>query len=358
MKTKFSTNNKLVIIGNGFDLAHGLKTSYSHFLTGYFNSCANSFRKNASEKQEGYSDDLVEISNLEIEIHDFLDIDDIKRRFLNNAQDRYLITNGFFKELVENVIDNWVDIEAFYYEKVKGIFDLTNSDFLNPKDKLQEKRERHRRRISKLNTEFNQLKEVFLNYLRRQELDIRRIGEIDTFFSKLYKSIEDSGRIHIVNFNYTNKVEKYFDSLKEFEVNFIHGDMLKEDSHIIFGYGDEEDEYYKRMEDLRIDEYFHNFKSFGYARTRNYQRLLDEMKDNKFDVFILGHSCGFSDKVLLKTIFGHSNCEKIHIRYHQWNGSIKGNDYIKKTMQMSILFNDKGQFRERLVNFEESEPLC
>jgi hypothetical protein len=24
--------NKLVIIGNGFDLAHGLNTSYSHFI--------------------------------------------------------------------------------------------------------------------------------------------------------------------------------------------------------------------------------------------------------------------------------------------------------------------------------------
>ncbi|NAS10892.1 AbiH family protein [Poritiphilus flavus] len=27
--------NKLVIVGNGFDLAHGLATSYGHFINDY-----------------------------------------------------------------------------------------------------------------------------------------------------------------------------------------------------------------------------------------------------------------------------------------------------------------------------------
>lgn len=33
--------NNLIIIGNGFDLAHGLKTSYSDFIIWYFNQVKN-----------------------------------------------------------------------------------------------------------------------------------------------------------------------------------------------------------------------------------------------------------------------------------------------------------------------------
>jgi hypothetical protein len=35
--------NRLVIIGNGFDLAHGLPTSYRDFIDGYFVDAANAF---------------------------------------------------------------------------------------------------------------------------------------------------------------------------------------------------------------------------------------------------------------------------------------------------------------------------
>jgi hypothetical protein len=50
--------NKLVIIGNGFDLAHGLKTKYSDFMLWYFNDI---FKIHNSER--GYSDKLIEVSS-------------------------------------------------------------------------------------------------------------------------------------------------------------------------------------------------------------------------------------------------------------------------------------------------------
>ncbi len=31
--------NRLILIGNGFDLAHGLKTSYHDFILDYFKNC-------------------------------------------------------------------------------------------------------------------------------------------------------------------------------------------------------------------------------------------------------------------------------------------------------------------------------
>lgn len=48
--------NRLIIIGNGFDLAHGMKTSFYDFISDYFCNAVNSFFDNGS-----YSDILLEI---------------------------------------------------------------------------------------------------------------------------------------------------------------------------------------------------------------------------------------------------------------------------------------------------------
>ena len=48
--------NRLIIIGNGFDLAHGLKTSSSDFLLNYLTDSLNNFFKTGI-----HDDPLLEI---------------------------------------------------------------------------------------------------------------------------------------------------------------------------------------------------------------------------------------------------------------------------------------------------------
>ena len=50
--------NRLVIIGNGFDLAHGLPTSYKHFIDDYWKTVCDT---NGTKKIK-YNDDLIEIN--------------------------------------------------------------------------------------------------------------------------------------------------------------------------------------------------------------------------------------------------------------------------------------------------------
>ena len=38
--------NRLIVIGNGFDMAHGLKTSYKDFIEWYWAQRADSFKHN------------------------------------------------------------------------------------------------------------------------------------------------------------------------------------------------------------------------------------------------------------------------------------------------------------------------
>lgn len=49
--------NRLILIGNGFDLAHGLKTSFKDFIHSYLIECVNTF-----QQKNSYKDELIEIS--------------------------------------------------------------------------------------------------------------------------------------------------------------------------------------------------------------------------------------------------------------------------------------------------------
>lgn len=48
--------NRLIIIGNGFDLAHRIETSYKDFITEYLSKALNIFFK-----ENSYSDCLIDL---------------------------------------------------------------------------------------------------------------------------------------------------------------------------------------------------------------------------------------------------------------------------------------------------------
>ncbi|OFY22564.1 MAG: hypothetical protein A2W98_09390 [Bacteroidetes bacterium GWF2_33_38] len=147
----------------------------------------------------------------------------------------------------------------------------------------------------------------------------------------------------------------------QFRVNYIHGKLNNESNPIIFGYGDEIDSYHEKIEQLNNNDFLKNFKSFGYSMTRNYQDLFKFLgmgnRKLKYEVHIMGHSCGLSDRVLLNGIFEHENCEKIKIYYHQKDEF--SNDYVEKRMDISRHFKaeSKGKMRLIIDSFPDSKPL-
>jgi len=139
----------------------------------------------------------------------------------------------------------------------------------------------------------------------------------------------------------------------------IHGKLNDPDNPIIFGYGDEMDPHYEKIENLNNNEFLRNIKSFGYFRTDNYQKVIRFIEGvyNEFTVKILGHSCGLSDRILLNTIFEHPNCKAIKIYYYQ--KSETENDYFEKTQEISRHFkaSGKGDMRTKIVPFSKSTPM-
>lgn len=159
----------------------------------------------------------------------------------------------------------------------------------------------------------------------------------------------------LLNFNYTRTADLYIPRGGDFEVNHIHGELGNEMNPIIFGYGDELDEDYKAISNLNDNDYLSHIKSIRYLETDNYRRLLTFIDSEPYQIYIMGHSCGNSDRTLLNTLFEHRNCVSIKPFYHlKADGS---DNYIEIVQNISRNFNDKQSMRDRVVNKSYCQPL-
>lgn len=371
--------NRLTLIGNGFDLAHGLRTSYNDFILWYLKS---SF---AIAAANDYSDPLIEITRdrLFYRSHPSFDpqriealVDHYYKRgfqdilrdkvFLNqqglNNQEPFLV--DIKSELLRVLLSNcshttWVEIEMEFYGSLKGI--------LNSQDHYTDKQQR----LASLNQSLAYIIEKLEEYLIQlpsPQLDDRYL---DIFKSSLKKfdillpwsegpqwRSEERFKIDrrfILNFNYTSTVQQYVDKLDlNIELINIHGQLNSGPNPIIFGFGDELDEDYLRMERERAKGYFNYIKSFWYFRNYNYGEIIRFIDSGEFQIHVLGHSCGLSDRTMLHMIFEHPNCKSIRIFYYD-NGT--QNNFTALTYEIARHFSDKAEMRKRIVPFDRSEPM-
>ena len=384
--------NRLVIIGNGFDLAHGLPTSYRDFIDDYW----------ASIKDGTHNDDFISFDNLHIsEFKNVKNLEtlakyimqfdqtikyadgEIYRRYGNTIMNGHfprahilIYKNMLFKSINERAINNWVEIENEYYNQLKKII---KSKSPHGDSKLEEFWiGEQRKQVEKLNREFDEIKILFENYLKKvffnqydwNKMSNNEIGRhlieepnrqdflLDKNEREVLGRIEDFSLKNtlLLSFNYTRTVEDYS---KEFFrppfYNYIHGKINSSDLPIIFGFGDEMDDNYKTIEDINDNEYLKNFKSIKYLEHSNYKQLYNFIESEPFQVFIMGHSCGLSDRTLLSTIFENTNCLSVKVFYHQ---KTKDSDnYTELVQNISRHFKDKKMLRKKVVEWKHCKPL-
>ena len=387
--------NRLVIIGNGFDLAHGLPTSYSDFIDDYWKTICET---NGTKKIK-YNDDLVEI-NCEFGML-INDVEILAIGNINNFKDLTLFINrnkhsrygtfkiDFFNKIFEIIcnksIENWVDIENIYYDILKNIskgnFNKHNyfwDIFQLNKEFEQVKKLLEKYLVEKVVNKFDFIKGQnpdrikiwdvlkpisFLsneNNILMEFIDTEDVKEIKEHFKKKKKE-ELVNQLYFLNFNYTSLASVYCEALEkddriESRMNFIHGSLGNVlENRINFGFGDEMDDEYKAIENLNDNEYLRNFKSFQYLQNSNYKDLLNYVDSEKFQALIMGHSCGLSDRTLLNTIFEHNNCRSIKVFYHQKEDGT--DNYTEIIQNISRHFNKKKLMREKIVNKTLCQPL-
>jgi hypothetical protein len=135
----------------------------------------------------------------------------------------------------------------------------------------------------------------------------------------------------------------------EDEIIYIHGRVADiQRNPIIFGYGDETDPVYQSIEDSGENIYLEHIKSFNYFQTGNYHNLLSYIDSAPYNVYIVGHSCGLSDRVLLNQMFEHENCKKIEIFYHKRKDETDNFKEITQEISRHFRPQNKGLMRRRV----------
>lgn len=251
--------------------------------------------------------------------------------FKENINDFSVRTSIFFETILQSIeTKGWVDIENDYYQLLKRCSESIDCGYT----------------IEELNEQLAYLQEKLIEYLSSidipetietinsairdniliedlstdgkalaKTLDGSVVFDTNSFDDNRYIIEQHSGfepeRIMLLSFNYTGTVKKY-EQYGGLVVNYIHGDLVHPE-HIIFGYGDELDKDYQVILEMNNNEMLKNVKSIKYLETNNYHRMLDFLMAAPFQVFIMGHSCGNSDRTLLNTVFEHKNCVSITI---------------------------------------------
>ena len=161
--------------------------------------------------------------------------------------------------------------------------------------------------------------------------------------------------IMFLNFNYTDTSSLYFKK-GIVTIDYIHGHLEKPES-IIFGYGDELDDKFKELKAHKNNACLSHVKSIRYLEAPNYRQMLSFIESEPFQVLIMGHSCGNSDRTLLNTIFEHPNCVSIKPYYYVTDKEKGTDNYIELVQHISRNFNDMKLMRDRVVNKTQCEPL-
>lgn len=410
--------NRIILIGNGFDLAHGLKTGYKDFIDSYWSNIL-SVRDSYLERLESfdasilkpYEDDFIRFQIEETNSpaankpdmsfkspSSYSKLCPSINELNNNKNPQFSVglkfKNKFFEDIsIQCSLTNWVDIENEYYEALKKLLIMDDA------------KERSNS-VKKLNEEFCAVKKLLEKYLTEVSKSVIEAKEsiIDVFKSKISldniavtkrdlfrESVVESALSHqpvsthpqtyyphmletvkeierkkirqsmgtdfmpdkilLLNFNYTNTAERLYTKEGYYEIINIHGELNNKNNPIIFGYGDELDDDYKTIEKLQDNDFLENIKSINYHKTRNYRRLLDFIHSGLYQVFVMGHSCGNSDRTLLNTLFEHDNCVSVKVFYHQIEAG--KDDYSNIIRNISRNFNDKARMRDTVVNWED-----
>lgn len=363
--------NRIVLIGNGFDLAHGLKTKYEDFINWYWEKRVDGFVGNTSNvSKDPLCTFEIVASNECWNVFAFQ-----LPRFFRRIPEKDVIQSivgdterfkskfyTFFDRIIKSIeTKGWVDIENEYYallaQQTSPIIGIGNTQRLDSKT---------------LNFQLDYLKSLLIEYLKVE--DKKEVEAIQPIKDKIYRPIKrreiavanlnysgnreskdfSPNNIMLLNFNYTKTAQRYVSSGSKVQINHIHG-CLDDANSVIFGYGDELDSDYEKLKNLNDNECLRNMKSIRYLEADNYRKMLEFTESGPFQVCIMGHSCGNSDRTLLNTLFEHRFCVSVKPYYYQ---KVDGTDnYLELVQNISRSFTDMKLMRDRVVNKTYCEPL-
>ncbi len=301
--------NKLYVIGNGFDIYHGIKSKYWHFK-----DYVEKNDKDLFETLEEYFNAEELWSDFETTLA-YFDIDSVREYAAN-----YLVDYG---------AEKWSD--AYHH------------DYQYEIDRI----------VSLVSTK---LKQRFTEWVL--QLSIPKKDEIE----QLDISVDST----FINFNYTATLEKLYD-VSSTSILYIHNKALDTDSNLILGHcwkpAVHEPKTYTQEEiedmeldtgDTRVNEGEEILNSYFKSTYKPTEQIIAEkakffsILKSTTEVFVFGHSLSEVDLIYFKEILKNINIEKVKwtVSYYEAH---KIREYRDTLTELGV--------NEKLLTFKKLEEL-
>lgn len=351
----------ILVVGNGFDLAHGLPTRYSDFLN-FIKEFKSYFSYNVPKElisfnfldileklnsvYKNFKDEIINLikDNNWIEYFDDLSEDGNWVDFEQEISNVVKFLESLYKEASEkdiNAIESPISLcavfdefklyyikrffkniekytfDVSYYYEMAGIYAINIDNIIKISNFLLKDLDRL---IRCLEIYLELISEEYLT----EENKIRGIKELN---------IE-----RVISFNYTNTFEKLYDINKNVEYDFIHGkaklDNNVNTSNIILGIDEylPDDEKDKNLTFVKFKKFYQRiYKKTGCLYNswlKEHSKIIKKLfpnynGDDYFDdlglepinIYIFGHSLDITDKDILNTLI-MNKFSKVTIFYH------------------------------------------
>lgn len=381
---------KILMIGNGFDLAHGLPTTYADFLCfcrlvepiyeswmsalEYEEKILKEWKKNSeiteflkniysqTERKREMGDDKKYyteiITNCEM-------LDD----FYSNIQGNLWIQ--YFQQQFSRMGENWIDFEmeiSKIIQEMEILKGYTKGMGL-PQDGLNE--------IAYLiqSVAGKSIKDVCypyccFGYFRRDlETDLNRlILALEIYLSEFVNKIDIENRnpdinelevTHILSFNYTDTYARMYDILNTKKYDYIHGkansNHTLETNNMVLGIDEylPEDRRNKETEFIAFKKYYQRiYKETGCK----YKEWVEFIRDNKridHRLYIFGHSLDETDGDILSDLILNDN---VYTTIYYWNKETMGKqiaNLVKVIGQNELIQRTGG--RKKTIVFKKQQ---
>lgn len=311
---------RILVVGNGFDIEHGLRTKYPQFMD--FVRWLNV----VDTEPEKYT-----LNDEDIAIYKRLvkDKPDVVAELKNHVNDNIWIR--YFERIRELNKETWIDFES-EIASIVSLFDKGRKDYLS-KASFYTDQETPSYDIQRLDRAFlrdenrntSSLSGISLDrYRNRMISDLKKLTRALEIYIEYWVECAvinnmnpDIARIHpnkVISFNYTHTFDRiYRKNSNRVEYCYIHGEAKGEtiqDNNMVLGI----DDYLRGGEPE--DGYFIGFKKY-YQRLElntdtSYLQWIEEIKDKKnenSEIYIFGHSLDVTDKEVFKPLLNIDNAK-------------------------------------------------
>ncbi|MDL2311893.1 bacteriophage abortive infection AbiH family protein [Bacteroidales bacterium OttesenSCG-928-B11] len=360
--------NRIILIGNGFDLAHGLKTGYENFINSLWKKIIDTaeytISQNYNSPQEyHYKNEYVDLVSLNsVDIKKLSNYEQIKNTFNVRNEPLYKsqISNLFLWIISEAMLESWYDVEQMFYESLCYCADFESNKIPSSL------RGKIFKNIDKLNQNFNVIKSDLKDYLiaiqnefRFENFDTGKRKQINNHIYSQFrlKDLENKGVEFLIK-EEMQKFQKFKEAFSENpqfnSFNPTIQERYRELESMLQNKRDTDKYFTKYIKDENYAPYFFDllpdnilFLNFNYTNTEKYYTQGDGIKKDNIETI---HIHGKLDNPKDPLIFGYGDelCDK-----YKAIENLNDNRFLEHIKSINYLDTDN---YKKMVQFMELAP--